>query len=327
MSKKPRVLSLNAGFLLGILSEGHALSYNAACSRKPALPGNSVHPRRTITSDETNSPGSVRDASTVRMTYPSRSVAAKSIRAYYRTLHRAWGPQHWWPADTPFEVITGAYLTQNTSWTNVEKALANLRAADVLSIDGIRNTPLFRLESLIRSAGYFRQKAHRLKTFVAFLDERYDGSLEQMFRQPTLTLREELLALHGVGPETADSILLYGGHHPIFVVDAYTRRIFHRHEIIPESAGYDEIRALVEQALAPLAKESPTRHSASVKQRGGPAGASHPPSPMSTAQRSPLSQVNNEMHGLLVGVGKNFCLKSQPNCDDCPLRKYLPAQP
>jgi len=256
-----------------------------------------------------------------------RQKTAKTIRAYYRDLHRVWGPQHWWPADSPFEVITGAYLTQNTSWTNVEKALASLRTADVLSVDGIRSTPRPRLESLIRSAGYFRQKAHRLKTFVAFLDERYGGSLEQMFRQPTLTLREELLALNGVGPETADSILLYAGHHPIFVVDAYTRRIFHRHEIIPEKAAYDEIRTLVEQALAAPAKESPTRHSASAKQRVSPAGASHPPSPMSTAKRSPLAQVYNEMHGLIVGVGKNFCLKSQPNCDDCPLRKYLPTRP
>lgn len=253
-----------------------------------------------------------------------RQKTAKTIRAYYRDLHRVWGPQHWWPADTPFEVIIGAYLTQNTSWTNVEKALANLRTADVLSIDGIRNTPLLRLESLIRSAGYFRQKAHRLKIFVAFLDERYSGSLEQLFRQPTLTLREELLALHGVGPETADSILLYAAHHPIFVVDAYTRRIFHRHEITPEKAAYDEIRSLVEQALAPLAEENPAGRSDSGNQLA-PAGTSHPPSPMSTAQRSPLAQVYSEMHGLLVGVGKNFCLKSQPNCDDCPLRKYLPT--
>jgi endonuclease III related protein len=255
-----------------------------------------------------------------------RQKTAKTIRAYYRDLRRVWGPQHWWPANTPFEVIIGAYLTQNTSWTNVEKALASLRAADVLSIDGIRTTPLLRLESLIRSAGYFRQKAHRLKTFVAFLDEHYGGSLEQMFRQPTLTLREELLALNGVGPETADSILLYAGHHPIFVVDAYTRRIFHRHEIIPEKAAYDEIRTLVEQALAPLAQENAAGHSDSRNQRMSPAGAAHPPSPMSTAKRSPLAQVYNEMHGLLVGVGKSFCLKSQPNCDACPLRKYLPTQ-
>lgn len=261
----------------------------------------------------------------VKLTYPSPSVAAKNIRAYYRALHRAWGPQHWWPADTPFEVITGAYLTQNTSWTNVEKALANLRAGDLLSIDGIRSAPLPLLESLIRSAGYFRQKAHRLITFVAFLDKRYGGSLEQMFRQPTLTLRAELLALHGVGPETADSILLYAGHHPIFVIDAYTRRILHRHEIVPEKTAYDEIRTLVEQALAPLVKKKPARPTASGIQRQGPAGAAHPPSPMSTAKRSPLAQVYNEMHGLLVGVGKNFCLKSQPNCDDCPLRTYLPT--
>ena len=124
----------------------------------------------------------------------------------------------------------------------------------ILSLEGIRRTPLPKLERLIRSAGYFRQKASRLKTFVRFLDERYAGSLARMFAQPTAKLREELLALNGVGPETADSILLYAGNHPVFVVDAYTRRILERHELVEARASYEEIRALFESALAPLAE-------------------------------------------------------------------------
>ncbi len=155
----------------------------------------------------------------------------EQLRSYFRTLYRAWGRQHWWPAESCFEVIVGAYLTQNTSWTNVERALTNLRQARVLSVRGIRRTPLSKLEQLIRSAGYFRQKAQRLKIFVRFLDHRYAGSLSRMFAEPTTELREELLGLNGVGPETADSILLYAGNHPVFVVDAYTRRILERHQL------------------------------------------------------------------------------------------------
>src|SRR5689334_7489550 len=134
-----------------------------------------------------------------------------TLRAIFRTLRKLWGPQHWWPAESQFEVIVGAYLTQNTSWTNVERAMQNLRAANALSIDAIRTMPLARLEELIRPSGYFRQKADRLKRFISYLDERYHGSLERMFAEPTPKLLEELLALNGVGPETADSILLYAG--------------------------------------------------------------------------------------------------------------------
>ena len=137
------------------------------------------------------------------------------IQQYYTVLSRAWGPQHWWPAETQFEVIVGAYLTQNTAWTNVERALANLREARLLSEEGIRTVRLARLERLIRPSGYFRQKATRLKIFVAFLDKQYNGSLEKLFEQPTPKLRDELLNLNGVGPETADSILLYAGNHPV----------------------------------------------------------------------------------------------------------------
>lgn len=157
----------------------------------------------------------------------------EQIRAYYYRLFQAWGPQHWWPARARLEVIVGAYLTQNTSWTNVERALRRLRSAGLLNLRAMREVSLAKLESQIRSAGYFRQKAQRLKRFVAFLDDHYGGSLTRMFAQPTAKLRQELLALNGVGPETADSMLLYAGQHPVFVVDAYTRRMLGRHGIHP----------------------------------------------------------------------------------------------
>jgi endonuclease III related protein len=264
-----------------------------------------------------------------------------AIRAYYRTLFSSWGRQHWWPAQSRFEMIVGAYLTQNTSWTNVEKALGNLRKARLLTINGIRRMPQRKLEQLIRPAGYFRQKAQRLKTFVRFLDERYGGSFKRMFAQPTAKLRNELLALNGIGPETADSILLYAGNHPVFVVDAYTRRILERHQIVSSTGSYDEIRQLFEQALAVAAEETPEIENklgssgfgsaksgvtafGAAKTVAGPRGSSHRPSRMSTAGRSPVVQVFNEMHGLIVGVGKTYCLKSQPQCEQCPLQKFLP---
>ncbi len=237
----------------------------------------------------------------------------------YRRLARAWGRQHWWPAETPFEVIVGAILTQNTSWTNVERAIASVRAAEKLSVEGIRELPLPKLQRLIRSSGYFRQKAKRLKNFVAFLDARYSGSLERMFAAPTEQLRAELLALNGIGPETADSILLYGGNHAIFVVDAYTRRILERHEAVPAGAKYDEIRGLVERALQ-REQTFPPLFDGPRKQ---PRPQAHPPSAMSTAQRSPLAQVYNEMHGLFVQVGKHYCRKSEPKCEVCPLGSML----
>jgi endonuclease-3 related protein len=256
-----------------------------------------------------------------------------------------WGPQHWWPAQTRFEVVVGAFLTQNTGWTNVERALANLRRARVLSVAGIRRAPLAELERMLRPSGYFRQKAHRLKSFVAFLDERYGGSLTRMLLQPTDLLREQLLALKGVGPETADSILLYAANHPVCVVDAYTRRILERHSILPGNADYEDIRTLFERALqaspqtfvekAPIARGAPhdrelhlgpdgkaaaTRISRAPWNRQGPGrGAGHTPSAVSLAPRSELAQVYNEMHALIVGVGKNYCAKREPNCAQCPL--------
>ncbi len=249
-----------------------------------------------------------------RMTSP-----AETVHAIYRALSRAWGPQHWWPAETPFEVIAGAILTQNTTWTNVERALTNLRGSGLLSVEGIRGLAIDELESLVRPSGYFRQKAQRLKNFVAFLDQKHGGSLAAMLAGKTEQLREELLALHGIGPETADSILLYAGHHPIFVVDAYTRRVLERHEAVEVDAKYDAIRTLVEGALD---AETPLI---------GPFGPwrdqqrpeAHPPSPMSTAPRAPLSQVYNEMHGLMVQVGKHYCRKKEPLCAACPLGPML----
>jgi endonuclease-3 related protein len=254
-----------------------------------------------------------------------RHAKQEHIRSYYRTLFRAWGPQNWWPARSRFEVIVGAYLTQNTAWTNVEKALANLRAARLLSVSGIRGVQLAELESLIRPAGYFRQKAKRLKLFVAFLDQRYGGSLTRLFSRPTAELRDELLTLNGIGPETADSILLYAGNHPVFVVDAYTRRILDRHEILSATADYEEVRELFENALTPLAETAVEPGDDSIPELpAGLGGAAHKPSAVSTTQRPALAQIYNEMHGLIVGVGKSYCRKSQAQCDGCPLQKFLP---
>jgi endonuclease III related protein len=247
--------------------------------------------------------------------------AEENVAAIYSTLARAWGRQHWWPAQSRFEVIVGAYLTQNTSWRNVEIAMRNLRAARVLSVEGIRNISLSRLEQLIRSSGYFRQKARKLKTFVKFVDQKYGGSLTKMFAQPTAELREQLLALNGVGPETADSILLYAGQHPVFVVDAYTRRLAVRHGILNEKASYEEFRDLFERALTDAPDVASKVIASEVR-----GSAAHPPSRMSLARRTPLAQVFNEMHGLIVSAGKQYCLKSKAQCEQCPLGPLLPTK-
>ena len=250
------------------------------------------------------------------------------IRQFYRALYGAWGAQHWWPAETAFEVIVGTYLTQNTAWTNVERALAKLRAAGILSVEGIREVKLARLQRLIRSSGYFRQKAQRLKTFVAFLDEYYGGSLERLFSTPTDELREELLSLNGVGPETADSILLYAGNHPVFVVDAYTRRILDRHKILKQKSDYEDIRELFQRSLEAIAQEQGRTTADLARPRtDGIRGAAHPPSAMSSAHRTALAQVYNDMHGLIVGVGKHYCRKSKAACKGCPLEPFLDRPP
>lgn len=238
----------------------------------------------------------------------------RTLRAFYRTLLGAWGPQNWWPGQTRFEVIVGAFLTQNTAWANVERALDNLRRARCLSAAGLRRVPLGRLERLLRPAGYFRQKGRRLKGFVAWLDARHGGSLERMLARPTDELRAELLALDGVGPETADSILLYAGGHPAFVVDAYTRRILARHRILPEHAPYEQVRDLFQRALAGATLALP-------------AGA-RPPAPLrrkfSAPAVAPAAEVYNECHALLVQAAKHHCLKKKPDCAACPLQPLLP---
>jgi endonuclease-3 related protein len=261
--------------------------------------------------------------------------AEENVAAIYLSLARAWGRQHWWPAKSRFEVIVGAYLTQNTSWRNVEIAMRELRAARVLSLEGIRNISLQRLERLIRSSGYFRQKARNLKRFVKFVDQKYGGSLNKMFAQPTAELRERLLSLNGVGPETADSILLYAGQHAVFVVDAYTRRLAVRHGILTENASYEEVRALFERALnreeviqfpGVDARDYMVRVEAGVHTRLT-GSAAHTPSRMSMAKRTPLAQVYNEMHGLIVSAGKQYCIKSKAQCTECPLGPLLPKIP
>jgi endonuclease-3 related protein len=203
------------------------------------------------------------------------------VRAYGR-LYDFFGPQHWWPGETPFEVIVGAILTQNTAWSNVEKAIANLKKAGALSARRIRAMDTKALSRLIRPAGYFNVKAKRLKHFIDHLFSRYGGSLTRLSRRRTDFLRKELLSVNGIGPETCDSILLYAFGRKAFVVDAYTRRIFSRHGILDEDASYDEIQAVFTAALPKT------------------------------------ESLYNEYHALIVRLGKDFCGKP-PRCDGCPL--------
>ena len=216
------------------------------------------------------------------------SQAPEILRSYYESMFSKLGPRHWWPARSPFEVIVGAILTQNTSWLNVERAITNLRRERLLAPGRLLSVQAARLANLIRSSGYFRQKARKLKSFATFLRTGYGGSLDRMFRTPTSALRERLLAVHGIGPETADSILLYAGKYPVFVVDAYTRRVLERHQLISRHATYEEIRQLFEKSLAP----------------------DH--------------RLYNEYHALLVGVGKEWCRAKNPRCSECPLEPFLP---
>jgi endonuclease-3 related protein len=246
---------------------------------------------------------------------PDHPITRSQLPSYYSALLSRYGPQNWWPARSRFEVIVGAYLTQNTNWSNVEKALVNLRRVRMLSVRAMRQAPLGELEALVRPSGYFRQKARKLKTFIAFLDHHYSGSLARMFAQPTEKLRAELLELNGVGPETADSILLYAGNHPVFVVDAYTRRVLLRHGIIREKTSYEEIRSLIEQAIATADAESLAVSSSAPEPR-------HPVSPMSRAARSILAQHYNEFHALIVRVANHYCRKTA-KCDGCPLQPLL----
>jgi endonuclease III related protein len=221
---------------------------------------------------------------------PSREELAGDrppLDEYYNSLFTALGPQHWWPARTQFEVIVGAILTQNTSWTNVERAISRLRESHLLSPGPLGSVPLRRLERLIRSSGYFRQKARKLKAFCEFLDTHYGGSLKRMFETPTIVLREKLLGVFGIGPETADSILLYAGDHSVFVVDAYTKRMLLRHGWAGENAKYEDIRRMFEREFPGDVKRF------------------------------------NELHALIVNTGKNYCRTRDPLCHECPLGRYL----
>lgn len=232
---------------------------------------------------------------------PDSSLLYSSVKSsnlitrIYHTLARHYGPLHWWPAQTRFEVIVGAFLTQNTSWNNVELALKNLRRTGVLSISGIREVALSDLEQLVRPSGYYRQKAARLKMFVAYLYEHYAGSLDRMFAQPVEALRTELLSQNGIGPETADAILLYAGKLPVFVVDAYTKRIFERHGITQTGAKYEEVRKQVESAFG------------------------------TDFAAQELADHYNEFHALIVQAGKDHCGRVA-QCKGCSLRSLLPGE-
>ncbi len=210
----------------------------------------------------------------------------------YIALLAAYGTRKWWPADTAFEVVLGAYLTQATAWRSVERSITNLRQANMLTVEGIRGIREETLRELIRPSGFVVRKAASIKTFVRFLDEHYDGSLEQMASQPTAVVRVQLLALPGVGPETADAILLYALGHPIFVVDEYFRRVATRHELVAANARYAELQALGDAAIASRTREETARHA-------------------------------NELHALIVEVGKRHC-GTTPRCDGCPLLPFLP---
>ena len=173
------------------------------------------------------------------------------LHEVYEQLYGTYGPQHWWPGDTPFEVLVGAVLVQNTAWKNVEKAIAALREEGLLDPRKLLAMEDEELAELIRSAGYYRMKTRRLKNLLRMLVERYDGSLEAMFAESVDELREELLAVNGIGPETADSILLYAGNLPKFVVDAYTHRVFTRHGWVDFGVDYHELQAHFESGLEP----------------------------------------------------------------------------
>ncbi len=217
----------------------------------------------------------------------------KALRRAYRLMHAHFGHLHWWPGETPFEVCVGELLTQNTSWSNVERAIANLKAASVLEPSKLFALSESKLATLLRPAGYFNVKARRLRSFLRVLVEDHGGDLERLFAGETAVVRERLLAINGVGPETADSMLLYAGGHHRFVIDAYTKRIFHRHNWSGADAAYEDVQRLCEEAL----DEKP-RH-----------------------ERLDYWQ---DFHAQLVMVGKDFCRPRQPRCAECPLKPLLP---
>lgn len=201
----------------------------------------------------------------------------------YERLLDHFGPQSWWPGDSPLEVVVGAVLTQNTNWSNVTKAIDNLKERRVLSMEGLVTIDPDELATLIRPSGYYNIKSRRLKNLLAMIAEQYGGELEDLLADSTDSARANLLSVKGIGPETADSILLYGGDHPLFVVDAYTHRVFCRHGLVAEECGYDELQGEFMDRLP---------HDAALF---------------------------NEYHALIVMVGKEFCKKTKPLCAACPL--------
>lgn len=206
-----------------------------------------------------------------------------TLKKTYNKLFKAFGKQRWWPGETAFEIIVGAILTQNTAWTNVEKAIHNLKKAKLLNPKKIHDLSHAELAKYIRPAGYFNIKAKRLKHFLNYLFDDYGGNLKKMLRKRTDSLRRELLSVNGIGPETADSILLYAGNHPVFVVDAYTKRIFSRHGIIPADADYHDVQEIFMKNLAHDVKNF------------------------------------NEYHALIIKTGKDLCKNRKPLCSKCPL--------
>lgn len=212
-----------------------------------------------------------------------RVSSPSMIMGIYNRLFNAFGPQHWWPGETPFEVAVGAILTQNTNWGNVEKAIDNLKRAKALSARCIHGMTAGQLSAIIRPAGYYNIKAKRLKAFVDFLMNDYGGSLRKMKGEDTNSLRAKLLGIYGIGPETADSMLLYALGRPVFVIDAYTKRVLSRHGVLKYEEPYEKYRSYFENSL--------------VSDAG----------------------LFNEYHALFVMTGKTYCKKT-PACDKCPLK-------
>ena len=213
----------------------------------------------------------------------------RRLREIFERLLDHFGPLHWWPAETPFEVVIGAFLTQNTAWRNVEVAIDALRQAGALSPEGLAELSTEELQQCIRPAGYFRQKAERLHGFVSYLHAEHCGNLQRLLSGPLEETRRKLLSLKGIGPETADSILLYAGNYPSFVVDAYTRRLFARLGILQGDEDYETIRRLFMEQLP---------HDVDLY---------------------------NEYHALIVEECKTFCLKRKPLCVPCPLNSICPT--
>ena len=207
----------------------------------------------------------------------------------YHLLFAKWGPQQWWPGRTRLEIIVGAILTQNTAWTNVEKAIRRLRTARALNLRALHEAELKTLAEWIRPAGYYNVKALRLRSFTRMMFDRFDGDLRRLFTLKTPELRDVLLDVNGIGPETADSIVLYAGGRPVFVIDAYTRRFMMRHGWVGAKATYDDIaRIFMERLSRDVA-------------------------------------LYNEYHALIVALGKNLC-RPKPRCTECPLQPLLPGR-